>query len=80
MAKIFACIHVGGVRFASISRISVSTCGSHSQWPPEVVHATFVSWMCAHSDNRKILDEIYTYHVTPCSSPNASLRSVDSAF
>ena len=79
VANIFACIHVGGVRFASILRISLSTCSSHSQWPPVVVHASLVSLMCAHSDSRKFLDAIYTYHLTPCSSPNASLRSMDSA-
>ncbi len=54
MANIFACIHMGGVRFASISRISLSTCGSHSQLPPEVVCTTLVSLMFVQWENKKI--------------------------
>ena len=37
IAKMMACMHDGCVLFASISIISLSTCGSHSAWAPELV-------------------------------------------
>ena len=33
----FACMHDGGVLFASIFNISLSTCGNHSEWAPKLV-------------------------------------------
>ncbi len=53
IAKIFACIHVGGVRFASISTISLSTCGSHTQVPPEIVCTRLVRLKYVHWENKK---------------------------
>jgi hypothetical protein len=37
IAKMLACMHDGGVWLASNSKISLSTCGSHSVYPPELV-------------------------------------------
>jgi hypothetical protein len=37
MAKMLACMHDGGVLFASISNSSLSTCGNHSEWAPKLV-------------------------------------------
>jgi hypothetical protein len=37
IAKMLACMHNGKIQLASNSKISLSTCGSHSVYPPELV-------------------------------------------
>ncbi len=68
IAKMLACMHDGCVLFASISIISLSTCGSHSAWAPgRKVSSWGINWTRQSISLRIVSLPTASLHIAVCS-------------